>query len=184
MQTTKGCYRLMILEHNGVAPQIDPSVFMAPSACVIGDVQIGEKSSLWFNVLVRGDVNYIRIGKRTNIQDGTVIHVTRKTHPTVIGDDVSVGHSVTLHGCNIQDGCLIGIGAILLDGVDVGKSSMVAAGSLLTPGTKIPPRSLVMGSPAQIKRVLTEAECADFHAIAERYIQYQEDYRTNVKQID
>jgi len=174
----------MILEHHGIAPQIDPSVFLAPSACVIGDVQIGEKSSLWFNVLVRGDVNYIRIGKRTNIQDGTVIHVTHKTHPTVIGDDVSVGHSVTLHGCNVQNGCLIGIGAILLDGVDVGESSMVAAGSLLTPGTKIPPRSLVMGRPAKVKKVLTEAECADFHSIAERYIQYQDDYRTNVKRID
>jgi len=174
----------MILEHNGIAPQIDPSVFLAPSACVIGDVQIGEKSSLWFNVLVRGDVNYIRIGKRTNIQDGTVIHVTHKTHPTVIGDDVSVGHSVTLHGCNVHDRCLIGIGAIILDGVEVGESSMVAAGSLLTPGTKIPPRSLVMGSPARVRKELTDAECADFHSIAERYIQYQDDYRTNVKRID
>ncbi|MEJ2198620.1 MAG: gamma carbonic anhydrase family protein, partial [Desulfuromonadales bacterium] len=158
----------MILEHNGIAPQLDASVFLAPSACVIGDVQIGEKSSLWFNVLVRGDVNYIRIGKRTNIQDGTVIHVTLKTHPTVIGDDVSVGHSVTLHGCTIQDGCLIGIGAIILDGVEVGESSLVAAGSLLTPGTKIPPRSLVMGSPARVRKQLTDAECADFHSIAER----------------
>jgi carbonic anhydrase/acetyltransferase-like protein (isoleucine patch superfamily) len=174
----------MILEHNGIAPQIDASVFLAPNACVIGDVQIGEKSSLWFNVLVRGDVNYIRIGKRTNIQDGTVIHVTLKTHPTVIGDDVSVGHSVTLHGCTIQDGCLIGIGAIILDGVEVGESSLVAAGSLLTPGTKIPPRSLVMGSPARVRKELTDAECADFHSIAERYIKYQDDYRNNVKRID
>jgi carbonic anhydrase/acetyltransferase-like protein (isoleucine patch superfamily) len=174
----------MILEHNGIAPQIDASVFLAPSACVIGDVQIGEKSSLWFNVLVRGDVNYIRIGKRTNIQDGTVIHVTRKTHPTVIGDDVSVGHSVTLHGCTIQDRCLIGIGAIILDGVEVGESSLVAAGSLLTPGTKVPPRSLVMGSPARVRKELTDADCADFHAIAERYITYQDDYRNNVKRID
>ena len=174
----------MIFEHDGIAPQIDPSVFLAPGACVIGDVQIGEQSSLWFNVLVRGDVNYIRIGRRTNIQDGTVIHVTRETHPTIIGDDVSVGHSVTLHGCNVQDRCLIGIGAILLDGVEVGESSMVAAGSLLTPGTKIPPRSLVMGSPARVKKQLTEAECADFQSIAERYIHYQDDYRTRVKQID
>ena len=174
----------MILEHNGIAPQIEASVFLAPSACVIGDVQIGEKSSLWFNVLVRGDVNYIRIGKRTNIQDGTVIHVTRKTHPTVIGDDVSVGHSVTLHGCTIQDRCLIGIGAIILDGVEVGESSLVAAGSLLTPGTKVPPRSLVMGSPARVRKELTDADCADFHAIAERYITYQDDYRNNVKRID
>ena len=174
----------MIFDYNGVTPQIDPSVFLAPNACVIGDVQIDEKSSLWFNVLVRGDVNYIRIGKRTNIQDGTVIHVTHKTHPTMIGDDVSVGHSVTLHGCNVQAGCLIGIGAILLDGVDVGESSMIAAGSLLTPGTKIPPRSLVMGSPARVRRELTDAESAHLHSIAERYILYQEDYRTRVKRID
>jgi gamma-carbonic anhydrase len=174
----------VILEHNGIAPQIDPSVFLAPGACVIGDVQIGEKSSLWFNVLVRGDVNFIRIGKRTNIQDGTVIHVTHKTHPTVVGDNVSVGHNVTLHGCTIQDRCLIGIGAIILDGVEVGESSMVAAGSLLTPGTKIPPRSLVMGCPARVRKQLTDAECADFHSIAERYVQYQVDYRNNVKRID
>ena len=174
----------MILEHNGIAPRIDPSVFLAPSACVIGDVQIGEKSSLWFNVLVRGDVNSIRIGKRTNIQDGTVIHVTHKTHPTVIGSDVSVGHSVTLHGCTIHDRCLIGIGAIVLDGVEVGESSMIAAGSLLTPGTKIPPRSLVMGSPGRVRKQLTDAECADFQAVAKRYLHYQEDYRTNVKRMD
>ena len=174
----------MILEHNGRAPQIDPSVFLAPSACVIGDVRIGEQSSLWFNVLVRGDVNFIRIGKRSNIQDGTVIHVTCGTHPTVVGDDVSVGHSVTLHGCTVRDGCLIGIGAILLDGVEVGESSMVAAGSLVTPGTKIPPRSLVMGSPARVKKTLTDAECTEYRSIAERYIRYQDDYRTNVRRMD
>ena len=174
----------MILQHKGVAPQIAPSVFLAPNACVIGDVQIDEQASLWFNVLVRGDVNYIRIGKRTNIQDGTVIHVTHKTHPTIIGDDVSIGHGVIVHGCNVQDGCLIGIGAILLDGVDVGEFSMVAAGSLLTPGTKIPPRSLVMGSPARVKRKLTEAECADYQSIAERYVGYRDAYRSRVKRID
>lgn len=171
----------MIFEHDGIAPQIDPTVFVAPGTSVIGDVQIGEQSSLWFNVLVRGDVNYIRIGKRTNIQDGSVIHVTSETHPTVIGDDVSVGHAVTLHGCTVRDGCLIGIGAILLDGVDVGESSMVAAGSLVTPGTKIPPRSLVMGSPARVKRELTDAECADYQSIAKRYVHYRDDYMSRVK---
>lgn len=174
----------MIFEHDGVAPQIATSVFIAPSACVIGDVRIGEQSSLWFNVLVRGDVNYIRIGQRTNIQDGSIIHVTHKTHPTIIGDDVSIGHGVIVHGCNVQDGCLIGIGAILLDGVDVGEFSMVAAGSLLTPGTKIPPRSLVMGSPARVKRELTEAECADFQSIAARYVGYRDDYRSRVNRIE
>ena len=167
----------MILEHKGVAPQLDASVFLAPSACVIGDVQIGARSSLWFNVVVRGDVNFIRIGNRTNIQDGSIIHVTRDTHPTVIGNDVSVGHSVTLHGCTVHDGCLIGIGAIVLDGAVIGASSLVAAGSVVSPGTQIPPRSLVMGSPGRVKRALTEDECQNIHLIAERYIQYQDDYR-------
>ncbi len=167
----------MILEHKGVAPQLDGSVFIAPSACVIGDVQVGERSSLWFNVVVRGDVNFIRIGDRTNIQDGSIIHVTRDTHPTVIGNDVSVGHGVTLHGCTVHDGCLIGIGAIVLDGAVIGASSLVAAGSVISPGTQIPPRSLVMGSPGRVKRVLTEDECQNIHLIAERYIQYQDDYR-------
>lgn len=167
----------MVLEHKGVAPQLDASVFLAPTACVIGDVQIGEKSSLWFNVVVRGDVNSIRIGSRTNIQDGSVIHVTKDTHPTVVGDDVSVGHSVTLHGCTVHDKCLIGIGAIVLDGAVIGTSSLVAAGSVVAPGTQIPPQSLVMGSPGRVKRMLTEDECRDIHAIAERYLQYQEDYR-------
>lgn len=170
----------MILEHKGVTPQLDASVFLAPGACVIGDVLIGEQSSLWFNVIVRGDVNSIRIGKRTNIQDGTIVHVTRDTHPTIIGDDVTVGHSVTLHGCTVHDGSLIGIGAIVLDGAVIGASSLVAAGSVVTPGTQIPPQSLVMGSPGRVKRTLSESECRNMQAIAERYIQYQEDYRPQV----
>jgi len=167
----------MILEYKGVTPQLDASVFVAPGACVVGDVHIGQKSSLWFNVVVRGDVNFIRIGSRTNIQDGSIIHVTRDTHPTVIGDDVSVGHSVTLHGCTVHDGCLVGIGAIVLDGAVIGASSLIAAGSLVSPGTQIPPRSLVMGSPGRVKRMLTEDECCNMQSIAERYLQYQEDYR-------
>jgi len=170
----------MILDYKGISPQIDVSVFIAPSACVIGNVVIGEKSSLWFNVIVRGDVNYIRIGNRTNIQDGSVVHVTRETHPTIIGDDVTVGHHVTLHGCTVQDGSLIGIGAIVLDGVVIGESSLVAAGSVVAPNTQIPPRSLVMGSPAKVKRALSEEECTKIHAIAEHYIQYREDYRQNL----
>ncbi len=174
----------MVFEHKGVAPQVDSSVFLAPSSCVIGDVCIKEKSSLWFNVTVRGDVNYIRIGRKTNIQDGTVVHVTLDAHPTIIGDNVSVGHNVTLHGCTIQDKCLIGIGAIVLDGVIVGESSLVAAGSLVAPGTVIPPRSLVMGSPAKVKRELTDAECKDMQAIADRYVRYKSDYHNDVKRFD
>jgi carbonic anhydrase/acetyltransferase-like protein (isoleucine patch superfamily) len=173
----------MLYEHKGVIPKIDSSVFLAPSACVIGDVEIGPESSLWFNVLVRGDVNYIRIGRRTNIQDGTVIHVTHETHPATIGDNVSVGHNVTLHGCHVHDGCLIGIGAILLDGVEIGAGSLVAAGSLVPPHSKIPPKSLVMGRPAQVRRSLTEKECSEFQSIAQRYVSYRDDYLTNVKRI-
>ena len=173
----------MIFEHKGISPEIASSVFMAPGSCVIGDVHIGDESSLWFNVIVRGDVNYIRIGQRTNIQDGSVVHVTLDTHPTVIGDNVSVGHRVTLHGCTVEDNCLVGIGAIILDGAVIGDSSLVAAGSLVAPKTIIPPRSLVMGSPAIVKRQLTDDECVDFQAIAGRYVRYQAEYGTDVQRI-
>ena len=173
----------MIFDYKGFVPKLDDSVFVAPNACVIGDVQIGAQSSLWFNVVVRGDVNFIRIGNRTNLQDGTVVHVTRETHPTVIGDDVSVGHSATLHGCTTHDGCLIGIGAVVLDGAVIGSSSLVAAGTLVAPGTQIPPRSLVMGRPGRVKRTLSESECADLHAISSRYTRYLVDYREDVKRI-
>ncbi len=170
----------MILDYKGISPQLDASVFLAPGACVIGDVQIGENSSLWFNVVVRGDVNFIRIGRRSNIQDGSVVHVTRDTHPTVIGDDVTVGHNATLHGCTVHDGSLVGIGATILDGAVIGASSLVAAGSVVAPGTQIPPRSLVMGQPGLVKRTLSEDECKNIHTFAERYVQYQNDYREQV----
>ena len=127
---------------------------------VIGDVEIGEDASVWFGSVIRGDVNHIRIGPRTNIQDMTMIHVSSKTHPTILEDEITVGHRVTLHGCYVERGCLIGIGAILLDGVRIGAHSLVAAGSLLTPRTQIPPRSLVMGAPAKVKRELTDDELA------------------------
>ena len=173
----------MILKHKGSTPQIAQTAFLAPGACVIGNVRIGEESSLWFNVVVRGDVNYIHIGDRTNIQDGTIVHVTRDTHPTIVGNDVSVGHGVILHGCNVHDNCLIGIGAIILDGAEIGTSSLVAAGAVVAPGTKIPPHSLVMGQPGRVKRVLTEEECENIHSVASRYLEYQEDYRTQVERI-
>jgi len=139
-------------------PKIHETAFVAESAIVIGDVEIGERSSVWFGSILRGDVNHIRIGNRTNIQDGSIIHVSSKTHPTVIEDEITLGHRVTLHGCHVETGCLIGIGAIILDGVRIGRNSLVAAGSLVTPNTKISPRSLVMGSPARVKRELTDDE--------------------------
>ena len=139
-------------------PLIHSTAFVAETALVIGDVEIGEDSSVWFGSVVRGDVNYIRIGARTNIQDMTMIHVSSRTHATILEDEITVGHRVTLHGCHVESRCLIGIGSILMDGVRVGNNSLVGAGSLLTPGTQIPPRSLVLGSPAKVKRELTSDE--------------------------
>ena len=148
----------MISKFEDKFPIVHPTAFVAENATVIGDVEIGEDSSIWFGSVVRGDVNYIRIGERTNIQDNCVIHVSGGTHPTVLGNEITVGHRVLLHGCTVDDRCLIGMGAILMDGVHVGEECLVGAGSLLTPGTIVPPRSLVIGSPARVKRELTAEE--------------------------
>ncbi|MBI3182287.1 MAG: gamma carbonic anhydrase family protein [Myxococcales bacterium] len=161
----------------GTAPRIHESCFVEDSAQVIGDVEIGEDSSVWFNTVIRGDVNSIRIGRRTNIQDLCMVHVEAGTHPTRIGDDVTVGHRVVLHGCSVGNRTLIGIGAILLNGVVVGDECLVAAGSLLTPGTQVPPGSLVMGSPARVKRPLDEKERADLVRSAANYLRYAKVYR-------
>ncbi|MBW2476188.1 MAG: gamma carbonic anhydrase family protein, partial [Deltaproteobacteria bacterium] len=166
----------MIMPYESTVPLIDSSVFVADNATIIGDVTIGEDSSVWFNVVVRGDVNNIRIGDRSNIQDGSIVHVTHQKHPTRIGDDVTVGHSVTLHGCTVGNACLIGIGSILLDGVEVGDCSLVAAGSLVVPGSQIPPGSLVMGQPAKVVRPLTQLEQEDVLRHAENYVGYARKY--------
>lgn len=166
----------MQLPYDNKYPQVDSTVLVVPTATIIGDVVIGPESSIWFQTVVRGDVNFIRIGARTNIQDGSVVHVTLKTHPTIIGDDVTIGHNVTLHGCTVGDRCLIGIGAILLDGVEIGADCMIAAGSVVTPGTVIPPGTLVMGSPARIKRELTTDEISQLKKSAENYIDYKKRY--------
>src|SRR6266508_5461428 len=128
----------MIRPFRGIQPQIHPTAFIEESAQVICDVHVGEESSIWFNSVVRGDIHYIRIGNRTNIQDNSVIHVRHGSHPTILEDEVTVGHSVTLHGCYVERGSLIGIGSILLDDARVGAQSLVAAGSLISPGTIIP----------------------------------------------
>ena len=148
----------MIKSFQNLSPKIHETAFVAENAIIIGDVEIGAESSVWFGSVLRGDVNFIRIGARTNVQDGCVIHVSSKTHLTVLEDEVTLGHRVTLHGCYVETGCLIGIGAIVLDGARVGRNSLVGAGSLVTPNTRIPPGSLVMGSPAKVKRVLTDEE--------------------------
>ena len=169
-------HRSMILNFGEKTPKIAESAFLAPGVKIIGDVEIGEDSSIWFGSIIRGDVNYIRIGARTNIQDSCVVHVTSRTHPTILGDEITVGHRVTLHGCNVERGCLIGIGAILLDGVRVGEYSLVAAGSLLTPDTIIPPRSMVMGSPARVKRALTHTEIEWLDKSWRNYVELKKRY--------
>ena len=166
----------MLRPYRGVLPRVHPTAYVDDSAQVIGDVEIGEESSVWMASVVRGDVHWIRIGRRSNIQDGTVIHVMNQTHPTTIGDNVTVGHAVVLHGCTIEDQCLIGMGVIVLNGAHIGTGSIIAAGSLVVEHMKVPPRSLVMGSPGKVKRQLTDAEVADIQMYADRYVAYRVDY--------
>ena len=173
----------MIRPFGGVHPQIPASAFVEESAQVIGDVRIGEESSIWFNSVVRGDVYYIRLGDRTNVQDNSVIHVRNGSHPTILEDEVTVGHSVTLHGCYVERGCLIGMGSILLDDVRVGAHSIVAAGALLSPGTVVPPRSLVMGVPAKVKRTLTDEEVAGLDVFWKNYVELTRVYKEEVNSI-
>lgn len=167
----------MIRPFRGVHPQIHPTAYVEPSAQVIGDVHLGEEASIWCNATVRGDIHYIRIGDRSNIQDNSVMHVQNGTHPTILEEEVTVGHSVTLHGCYVERGSLVGIGSILLDDVRIGANSLVAAGSLVSPGTIIPPRSLVMGFPARVKRPLTDEEVAGLAMFWQNYVNYTREYR-------
>jgi carbonic anhydrase/acetyltransferase-like protein (isoleucine patch superfamily) len=168
----------MVRTYKGRIPIVHETAYVDVSAQVIGDVAIGRESSLWMNVVVRGDVNAIRIGQRTNIQDGTIVHVMRETHPTTIRDEVTIGHGAIVHGCTIEDRVLIGMGAILLNGVHVGSDSIVAAGTLIPEGMTVAPRSLVMGSPAKIRRELTDAEVESIRAYADNYVLYRLDYMT------
>ena len=168
----------MIRPFRGKHPQIHPTAFVEDSAQVIGDVSIGAHSSVWFGAVVRGDVFHITIGERTNVQDGTVIHVTNGTHATILEDEVTVGHNVTLHGCHVERGCLVGMGSIVMDDVRVGAQSLIAAGALVAPGTQIPPRSLVMGVPAKVKRPLTDEEVAGLNQYWQNYIEYTKRYKS------
>lgn len=166
----------MLRPFRGTMPRVHPTAYIDDSAQIIGDVEIGEDSSVWMCVVIRGDVHHIRIGRRTNVQDGTIVHVMRGTHPTAIGDEVTVGHGAVIHGCTIQDRCLIGMGAILLNGVTIGHDSIVAAGTLLPEGTTVPPRSLVMGAPGRVRRALSDAEVESILDLANRYVGYRLDY--------
>lgn len=154
------------------SPQVHESVFTAPGVKIIGDVEIGENSSIWYNTVVRGDVHYIKIGKTTNVQDNSMLHVTNGKFPLNIGNRVTIGHSVNLHGCTLEDECFIGIGAIILDGALIEKHSMVAAGALVRPRFTVPTGKLVGGVPAKILRDLSDDEIEDIKASAERYKKY------------
>jgi gamma-carbonic anhydrase len=166
----------MIHSFKGVLPKFSPSVFIAPSADIIGDVQIGEESSIWFGSVARGDVHRIRIGMRTNIQDLSMCHVTRLTHPLIIGNEITIGHHVTLHGCTIHDRVLIGMSAVILDGAVISEGSMIGAGSIVTEGTTIPPGVLAFGAPARVKRPLTEKETAFLTQSAQNYVDLSRTY--------
>jgi carbonic anhydrase/acetyltransferase-like protein (isoleucine patch superfamily) len=159
------------------SPSIDPSAYVDASAQVIGDVHIGPDSSVWMNVVIRGDVHFIRIGARTNVQDLTLVHVMRDTHPTIIGNEVTIGHSAVIHGTTIEDRCLIGMGAILLNGSHIGTGSIVAAGALVPEGMVVPPGSMVMGLPAKVRRPLTDEEDASIKWYADNYAQYRLDFQ-------
>ena len=173
----------MLLRYKEWFPQKAEGVWIAPDATIIGNVEIGKDSSIWFGCVVRGDVHYIKIGERTNIQDLSMIHVTHYKkpdmsdgHPTIIGNDVTIGHRVMLHGCTIEDACLIGMNATILDGAVIGKESIVGAGALVTGGKKFPPRSLILGAPAKVVRELTDEEVAELYASAKRYVGFKNDY--------
>lgn len=159
-----------LIDFEGRFPTVDNTVYIAPGAKVIGEVKIGDASSIWYNSVLRGDVCPITIGARTNIQDQSVIHVTSGTHPTVIGNDVTVGHRALLHGCTVADRCLIGMGAIILDGAVIDKECLIAAGTLIPPGMHVPAGSLVMGSPGKVKRELSREEREQFLVSAAHYV--------------
>ena len=167
----------MLRAFQGITPKVEPSAFIEETAVVLGDVVIGAESSVWFLTIIRGDVNTIRIGARSNIQDLCVLHVTHDTHPLIIGDEVTVGHRVLLHGCTIKNRVLIGMGSILMDGVVIGEDCVIGAGSLITEGTEIPPGSVVLGSPGRVKRSVTDAERAWLKQSAANYVRYAEEHR-------
>lgn len=175
----------MIGNYLHYSPKIGERTWIAHSADVIGRAEIGEDVSIWFGTVIRADVHYIKIGDRTSIQDLSMVHITHHKrddmsdgYPTIIGNDVTVGHRVMLHGCTIEDACLIGMSATILDGAVIGKESIVGAGALVTKNKVFPPRSLIMGSPAKVIRELTDEEVAELYASAKRYVSFKENYRT------
>jgi len=167
----------MITAFAGRAPRLDPTAFVVSSATVIGDVVIGPESSVWFGAVVRGDIEAIRIGARTNVQDHATLHVVGGRFGTTLGDGITVGHNAVVHGCTIGDGTLVGMGAIVLDGAKVGTECLIGAGALVPPGARIPPRSLVLGSPGKVVRPLSDAELERIRSSASNYVAYAAQYR-------
>ncbi|MHB8931570.1 MAG: gamma carbonic anhydrase family protein [Melioribacteraceae bacterium] len=161
-----------LFPYNDSFPKLHSSVYLAPGSKIIGDVEILDYSSVWYNTVIRGDVNYIKIGAMTNIQDCSMLHVTNEKYPLIIGNKVTVGHSVTLHGSTLKDLCLIGMNATVLDGAVVEEKAMVAAGAVVRPGFIVPSGKLVAGVPAKIVRDLTKEELDEFELSAARYLQY------------
>jgi len=172
----------MIRSFKGMQPNIAPSAFIAETAVIIGEVSIGAESSIWYNVVARGDVNFIKIGSRSNVQDMTMLHVTHKKDsddpgaPLIIGDDVTIGHSVTLHGCTLKNGCFIGMQAMVMDKAVVGEGALVGARALVTEGTIIPPHTLWIGAPAKYKRDLTSDEIAWLKKSSGNYVRYSREF--------
>jgi carbonic anhydrase/acetyltransferase-like protein (isoleucine patch superfamily) len=174
----------IIMGYRGLYPEISESAWVAAGAAVIGDVKIGDESSIWFGAVVRGDVHKIEIGKRVSIQDLSMVHVTHYKRedksdgsPTFIGDDVTVGHKVMLHGCRVERACLIGMSATILDDAVIGEESIVGAGALVTKGKIFPPRSLILGSPAKVVRELTPTEVKELYDSAKRYVKFMQNYK-------
>lgn len=168
--------RTVIRTFQGIKPTIPDSCFIEDTAVVIGDVVLGEDCSVWFNAVIRGDVNHIRIGNRTNVQDLCMLHVTHDTHPLIIGNEVIIGHSVVLHGCTIKDRVLVGMGAIVMDGAVIGEDSVVGAGALVVEGTVVPPKSVILGSPGRVRRGVSDAELAWIKESAANYVKYARQY--------
>ncbi|MEL7058411.1 MAG: gamma carbonic anhydrase family protein [Acidobacteriota bacterium] len=166
-----------IVPHHDATPLVGDRVFLAPSAWVTGEVTIGDDVSFWFHTVARGDVHWIRIGDGTNVQDGSVLHVTHERFPLSIGRGVVIGHGAVVHGCTLEDGCLIGIGARVLDGAVVEAGAQVAAGAVVAPGARVPAGQLAMGVPARVRRALTDAERREIGAIRDRYVRLKDDYR-------
>lgn len=167
----------MIMGYKNIEPSIDPTAFIAGSADVIGDVTIGRDSSVWFRTVIRGDVNYIKIGDMTNIQDGSLLHVTTDTYPLIIGGNVTVGHGAILHGCRIGNNCLIGMGAVILDDAEIADGCIIGAGAVVPEHSKIESGTLVIGIPAKAKRKLSEKEIAEISKGSENYKKLMKDYR-------